>query len=157
MKQILLLASLAFPACMTAQTDVTTDYVKNASFEADDISTLSAVNNSADGLRGYTLASPASWTVSGTGVTQLLVTADCYTDNNFGKVTTLADGTQAYYLRMGWSTGSTTLQQTLGELPKGKYKLYADVRSAYANDAKSSFKLFAGDANISVAFDQGAT
>ena len=157
MKQILLLASLAFPACMTAQTDVTTDYVKNASFEADDISTLSAVNNSADGLRGYTLASPASWTVSGTGVTQLLVTADCYTDNNFGKVTTLADGTQAYYLRMGWSTGSTTLQQTLGELPKGKYKLYADVRSAYANSATSSFKLFAGDANISAAFDQGAT
>lgn len=157
MKQILLLATLAFPACMMAQTDITTDYVKNASFELDDISTLEAVNNSADGLRGYKATAPKEWTVGGTSVTTLVVTADCFTDNNFGKVTTVADGTQAFYLRMGWSAGSTTLSQDIASLPKGKYKLTADVRSAYANSATSSFKLFANSSNTSVTFSPGTT
>ena len=51
MKTSLLLASLAFSTNMMAQTDVTAEYVKNASFELDDIKTIEAVNNSADGLR----------------------------------------------------------------------------------------------------------
>ena len=157
MKRILFLTSLFCSSAMMAQTDVTASYINNASFEADDASTLNAVNSPADGLRGYTLPSPAGWVVSGTDATRLLVTANCYTDNNFGKVTTLADGTQAYYLRMGWSTGSTTLGQTLVALPKGRYKLLADVRSAYANSATSSFTLFAGDAQATAAFSPGNT
>ena len=112
----------------TAQTDVTSQYVGNASFEKDDVSTLTAVNNSADGLRGYTLNPPTGWTEQGTAVTSLLVTKDCYTDNNFGKVTTVPDGSKAFYLRMGWATGSTTLQQTLSALPKGRYRITMDVR-----------------------------
>ena len=52
MKTIVLLASLAFSTSMMAQTDVTAEYVKNASFELDDLKTMEAVNNSADGLRG---------------------------------------------------------------------------------------------------------
>ena len=148
---------LAMSSVAVAQEDLTAQYVGNASFENDQTSSLQAVNNGSDGLRGYTLNSPTGWTVSGTDVTKLLVTANCFTDNNFGKVTTLADGAQAYYLRMGWSTGSTTLKQTLTSLPKGQYKLTADVRTAYANSAASSFELFAGAEKTSVAFIQGST
>ena len=82
------------------QEDVTSQYITNASFEADDIATLSPVQNSSDGLRGYTLAKPLGWIVSGTSVTTLLITKDCYTDNNFGLATTISDGDKAYYLRM---------------------------------------------------------
>ena len=137
-------------------TDVTAQFVTNASFEADDVSTLSPVNNQADGLRGYTVTGPSGWTViNNANAVSLIVTADCYTDNNFGKVTTLADGQQAYYLRMGWSTGITTLRQTIKSLPKGKYMLQVSVRSAYANQATSRFELTAGNDGKSLLFTQG--
>ncbi len=139
------------------RTDVTAKYLSNPSFETDVISALSAVNNSADGLRGYSVAAPQGWTVTnGANAVSLIVTANCYTDNNFGLVTTLADGTQAYYLRMGWSTGTTTLRQTIAALPKGKYQLQASIRSAYANQAVSSFGLTAGGNSTSIAFMQGS-
>jgi len=145
MAGVLLLAGAA-----QAQEDVTARYLTNPSFEADNPANLSAVNNSADGLRGYTLAQPAGWTVSGTSVTQLLVAADCYTDNNFGKVTTVADGSYAYYLRMGWSGGNTVVAQAV-TLPAGTYRFSACLRSAYANSAASSFTLTATAEDVSVA------
>ena len=139
------------------KTDVTSQYLQNASFEADNITSLTAKTESADGLRGYVVSAPQGWTVSGSSVVSLIVTADCYTDNNFGKVTTLADGKQAYYLRMGWSSGSTSISQTIGSLPKGKYQLAASVRSAYANQATSSFALKAGgNKSATTAFEQGS-
>ena len=104
--------------------DITQTYVQNASFEADAVAGLAEVTNAADGRRGWTLANPTGWTVSGTAVTQLLVKADCYADNNFGQVTTVTDGEAAYYLRQGWATGSTKVAQTLKNLPAGK-KSYA--------------------------------
>ena len=102
MKRLLTL-SLSILTAITAfaaqeKTDVTTTYVKNASFETDDITSLQVKTESADGLRGYTVSAPKDWTVNNSSnAVSLIVTADCYTDNNFGKVTTLADGTQAYY------------------------------------------------------------
>ena len=160
MKRLLTL-SLSILTAITAfaaqeKTDVTTTYVKNASFETDDITSLQVKTESADGLRGYTVSAPKDWTVNNSSnAVSLIVTADCYTDNNFGKVTTLTDGSQAYYLRMGWSTGTTTLQQTV-TLPKGKYQLSANIRSAYANSATSSFELIAGTKSTSGAFSQGS-
>ena len=158
-KAWLLLASLlTLGAMANDKEDVTVSYVTNASFEADDVTTLTAENNSADGLRGYKVSAPQGWTVvNSANAVSLLVTADCYTDNNFGLVTTLADGKQAYYLRMGWSTGTTTVRQTIASLPKGKYQLQASVRSAYANQAVSSFGLVAGGSNTSISFSQGST
>ena len=139
-------------------TDVTSTYVRNASFEGDNIASLQAENNSADGLRGYKVNAPKDWTVNnGAKAVSLIVTKDCYTDNNFGKVTTLADGSQAYYLRMGWSTGTTTVRQTIASLPKGKYRLAAGLRSGYANSAFSTIALTAGVKRVDVAFDQGST
>ncbi len=159
MKIPFLLLTLILSASASAQTDVTTSYVRNASFENDDIASLSAITNNADGLRGYRLSSPIGWTVSSTSElgASLLVTADCFTDNNFGKVTTIPDGQQAYYLRMGWSANATTLQQTLSSLPAGTYKLTADVRSAYANNAASSLRLFAAGKGTSLTFNAGET
>ncbi len=144
--------------------NVTAQYVKNASFEADAVSSLTPVTNANDGLRGYTTTSLTGWALSGTSVTNLLVTKDCYADNNFGLMTTIPDGSQAFYLRQGWSTGTTTLQQTLSALPAGKYKLTAAVRTAYANSAASTYSLFATKAGAtnpmektSGSFSQGAT
>ncbi len=158
MKSLLFSLALVLPVAAAAQTDVTATYVSNASFEEDNIASMTPVNQSADGLRGYQTAAPGGWTVSSTSAlgASLIVTADCYTDNNFGKVTTVADGTQAYYMRMGWSTNATTLQQTLAALPAGTYRLTADVRSAYANSATSSLRLFAGDSQESMAFTAGS-
>ena len=161
MKTLILSLLSIFVLPATAQddmTDVTVQYITNSSFEADAISSLTPVNNSADGLRGYTVVAPQGWTVqNGANAVSLIVTRDCYTDNNFGLVTTLADGQQAYYLRMGWSTGATTLSQTLKGLPKGRYQLAADIRSAYANQATSSLEMKAGSASETITFTQGST
>ncbi len=132
-------------------------FKKNPSFEEDNTSQLQTITNPADGLRGYTCDNPKEWTVSGTNVTKLIVTADCFTDNNFGKVGTISDGTQAYYLRQGWSTGTTTMTTTSDELPAGNYRLSCDYKSAYANNATSSFVLScAGKNATSITFTKGS-
>ena len=136
--------------------EVTATYVANPSFEVDNVASLAEVTNNADGRRGWTLATPAGWSVSGTSVTQLLVKADCYTDNNFGLVTTLADGASAYYLRMGWATGATTMKQTLKNLPEGRYKLAIAHRTGYANSATSSLTITAGTEAVTESFVQGS-
>ena len=158
MKKIYLcVVALLVSVCTMAtdETDITQAYVQNASFEADAVAGLAEVTNSADGRRGWTLFTPAGWTVSGTGVTQLLVKADCYADNNFGLVTAVADGEAAYYLRQGWATGVTTMAQKLKQLPSGRYKLSVAHRTGYANSATSSFTLSAGTGSVTQSFVQG--
>ena len=140
----------------TSTEDVTATYITNPSFESDNVASLDEVRNNADGRRGWILAFPSGWMVSGTSVTQLLVKADCYTDNNFGLVTTLADGTSAYYLRMGWATGATTMKQTLKNLPEGRYKLAIAHRTGYANSATSSLTVMAGAEAVTESFVQGS-
>ena len=97
-KTSFLLLALALSATASAQTDVTASYVNNPSFEADNTATLAVVNNNADGLRGYKADAPSGWTVTNSSAmgASLIVTPACYTDNNFGKVTTVADGNQAF-------------------------------------------------------------
>ena len=158
-KTFLLTILLAATHLVWAQekTDITEQYVTNASFEADDVSQLSTVNN--NGLRGYSVSSPAGWTVTNSvGAVSLIVTAQCYTDNDFGLVTTLADGQQAYYQRWGWSDNpvSTSVRQTTGTMPKGNYQLSVSTRTAYANAATSSFDLVAAGKHTTVAFSQGS-
>ena len=158
MKHLLCLLALTLPVAAAAQTDVTATYVSNASFEDDNIALLIPVSQSADGLRGYQTSAPTGWTVSTNSAlgASLIVTPDCYTDNNFGKVTTVSDGSQAFYMRMGWSANATILQQTLAALPAGTYRLSADVRTAYANNATSTMRLFAGDKQELLAFTAGS-
>ena len=157
MKKLIAFCLWALVLSVHAQEDITSKYIKNPSFEQDNASSLSAVNNSADGLRGYTLAQPTGWTVSDpANVTKLLVTKDCYSDNNFGKVTTIPNGTYAYYLRMGWSTGSTSLTQKV-TLPAGNYRLSVNQRTGYANNAVSTLSLTAGSESVGIPFQSGST
>lgn len=149
------IAAVLFSLAISAQKDITSQYLANPSFENDNISSLSAVNNSADGLRGYTLTQPSGWTVSGADVTKLLVTKDCYTDNNFGKLNSIADGEKAYYLRMGWSTGTSSVTQNV-TLPKGKYRLSVSQRAAYANSASSSLSVKGDGETTNVTFSAGS-
>ena len=148
---------ISLSVSLANETDITQQYVTNASFEADASNGLAEVVNSADGRRGWTLTNPTGWSVSGTAVTQLLVKSDCYTDNNFGKVTTLAHGDAAYYLRMGWATGTTIMTQTLKDIPVGRYKLSVAYRAAYANSATSSLTLSVDGAATTKSFAQGST
>ena len=154
------LASFAIVICSWAQTgnyeEITLHYLTNASFEVDNIASLTPVTQNADGLRGYTLSNPNGWSVSGTDVTKLLITKECYTDNNFGVVTTISDGEKAYYLRMGWSNGSTSVTQTIKNLPAGKYLFTIDHRTGYANSASSSFSMKAGNETVAESFVQGS-
>lgn len=138
------------------QEEITSQYISNPSFESDAITGLDAVNNASDGLRGYTLAQPDGWSINGAEVTRLIVTPSCYTDNNFGLVTSVSDGQQAYYLRMGWSTGATSMVQTLKNLPAGNYLLTIDQRTGYANSALSALTLTAGGEAKTEGFVQGS-
>lgn len=153
---MVIVASLFMAEAILAEENVTAKYLANPSFEADNPSSLTPVNNSADGLRGYTLSSPTGWTVSGTSVTTLLVGTNCYTDNNFGKVTSVADGSYAYYLRMGWNAGETTMKQTIS-LSEGKYRFTVSQRTAYVNSATSSLTIFAGTDSQIQSFQTGST
>lgn len=123
-----------------AQTDVTEAYLENPSFEADSAACTDLsdqkVTNSADGLRGWEI-SPAGWTVTSPGVS-LLINADCFTDNNFGK-TTMADGNFALYQRFGWGEAASSIRQTTKEnLPAGDYKLTFQTKAYAANNATTS-------------------
>lgn len=120
-----------------AQTDVTATYLANPSFEADatqcTAASNQAVTNDADGLRGWTIQ-PQGWTATSPGVS-LLISADCYTDNNLGK-TAVADGDFAFYQRFGWGSASSELRQTsVKPLPAGSYKLEFYTKAFTVNGA----------------------
>ena len=126
--------ALAFATHISAQTDVTSLYLSNPSFE---VATLgNQVTNQNDGLRGWEVSTLTGWTTTNPG-TQLLITADCFTDNNFGK-TAIADGQYALYQRVGWTTAASTVSQVTQSIPAGEYQLTFRTKAFYANSATSS-------------------
>ncbi len=132
----------------------------NPSFEtASDIG--NAVSEGSEGLRGYAVSDVTGWKLEDSNISdlkRLYVTADCATDNGFGTVTTIADGDYALYLRRGWTTGTTTLSQTIAALPSGEYTLSFDWRSGYANSAESTMTVIAGTAQSkAAAFKKGSS
>ena len=133
---------MCMAACSVAygQEDVTAKYLTNPSFEADAEACTPgsslAVTNSADGLRGWNIK-PAGWEFTAADVS-LLISKDCFTDNNFGK-TDIADGELAFYQRVGWSSTVSELRQTTQtELPAGDYALTFCTKAFYANNATSN-------------------
>ena len=123
----------------SAQTDVTASYLTNPSFEADAAKCNSSteLKEGTEGLRGWNLSSITGWTTTSPGK-QLLISADCATDNSFGK-TTIADGTYAFYQRFGWGSATGTLsQKTTAALPAGKYQMTFRYKAFAANGAVSS-------------------
>ena len=130
-------------------------YFDNPSFEKDDISTLST-----DATRGaYTITAPANWTLSGNtpDVHDIMTASATATDNNFGAPGAPTDGSQMFYLRVGWNNWATTLSTTSSQaLPAGKYRISFDYRTGYAQSAASSFVFScAGVSNSSVTFNKG--
>ena len=123
----------------SAQTDVTATYLTNPSFEADaaQCNSSTEVREGTEGLRGWNLSSITGWTTTSPGK-QLLISADCATDNSFGK-TAIADGTYAFYQRFGWGSATGTLsQKTTAALPAGKYQMTFRYKAFAANGAVSS-------------------
>lgn len=144
---------------LLAQTDVTNTYLVNPSFEGENVASLPVVGTKGEGdsYRGWTLAQPTGWTVTNS-LTGQLKEAEAYTDNGFGTVGAMADGTYCYYQRQGWSDGTTKIAQTItSTLPAGVYFFKAKVKTAYANSATSSVTLSANGTNSSAtAFAEGA-
>ena len=138
---IMMAVAMLLPLNASAQTDVTATYLTNPSFEADAAKCTDAVKKteSSDGLRGWDVSSITGWTTTRPDK-QLLITADCFTDNNFGK-TAIPNGTYAFFQRMGWNNGSSAIRQTTASLPAGSYLLKVKTKAFYANSATSSATL----------------
>ena len=152
-KRLMMLARLTLVALVAgAQTDVTTQYFTNPSFEEDALNCTDAVKKSenSDGLRGWDVSFITGWTTTRPDK-QLLITADCYTDNNFGK-TPMANGQYALFQRNGWSDKSSRIMtSSVGALPAGEYLLRFNYKAFYANSATSSFTTTVND------FESGKT
>lgn len=123
----------------SAQTDITLQYLTNPSFEADASKCTDSVkkSESTDGLRGWDVSTITGWTTTRPDK-QLLITADCFTDNNFGK-TPIADGNYALFQRMGWKDGTSSISQTSTKaLESGTYLLTLKAKAFYANGGSNA-------------------
>ena len=147
---------------VTAQTDVTTTYLTNPSFEADAAKCTNStkVEEGTEGLRGWKVSPITGWTTSNPSK-QLLISAACATDNSFGK-TDIPDGTYAIYQRFGWGSATGTIsQKTKQAMPVGKYKLTFKYKAFADNGAQSACTVAANGAsslrNASYSFDAGSS
>ena len=141
--------ALLFSVCAHAQTDITQSYLNNPSFEADaslcNNASTSKIINTGDGLRGWNI-SPLGWQATNPSVA-LLITKDCFTDNNFGK-TEIQDGNYAYYQRYGWGSAASELKQSSKQaLPAGEYELSFFCKTYCANNAATSASIRIVDNN----------
>jgi len=127
--------------------DITEKYIKNPSFEEDDINLLSK-----DDTRGaYVATSVVDWKLSGSyGVSDIMTASATATDNNFGAPGKPSDGKQMYYIRNAWKTSSASLLQSI-TLPAGIYKLTLDNKCVTASSHMAY--LVAGDDNITLPFN----
>lgn len=150
-KSLLLLAATMITSFATAQTDITSQYLQNPSFEADKTSSLSA-----DGTRGaYSITKVTGWTLSGSyGVSDIMTASATATDNNLGKPGSPSDGSQMYYIRNAWANGSAALKQSV-KLPAGKYRFAVDSKSATPGTS-SSGKIVAGSNNTTITMATGS-
>lgn len=129
-----LLAVSASMATLSAQTDVTAQYLTNPSFEA-------------DGNQGGT-AVPTGWTlgeVTG-GYTSYRPINNTTTPNgnlavSDGIKSGAADGSCYLYVRTNWGASVCNLNQTTTALPAGRYTLTADVLNPYTQKVLPTFTM----------------
>jgi len=126
--------------------DITEEYIKNPSFELDDISSLPL-----DNTRGaYIAKTVVGWTLSGSyGVSDIMTASATATDNNFGAPGNPSDGDQMYYIRNAWKATSASLLQSV-TLPIGIYRLSLDNKCV--TTSSHTAYLIAGDNNIVLTF-----
>ena len=148
MRKLLFLVALLW--CTLAQaedrSDITSQYLKNPSFEADDITALAK-----DDTRGaYKAPTVVDWNLSGSyGVSDIMTAAATATDNNFGAPGQPSDGQQMYYIRNAWSATSATLLQSI-TLPAGTYELTVDNKCITASSHSAS--IIAGSEQTALTF-----
>lgn len=130
----------------SAQTDITSQYLKNPSFEEDNVNSLPK-----DNTRGaYTAASVVGWTLSGSyGVSDIMTESATATDNNFGVPGKPSDGTQMYYLRHAWADATPSLTQKV-TLKAGKYRLSVDNKCI--TQSSQSASIVAGSEETALTF-----
>ncbi len=82
MKKLIAFCLWALVLSVHAQEDITSQYIKNPSFEQD------AVSGATDSRGGYAMTSITGWTLNapsgGYAVTDLMTSAATATDNNYG-------------------------------------------------------------------------
>ncbi len=126
--------------------DITSGYIKNSSFENDDIKSLTT-----DSRGGYVISSIDGWTLSGNyGVSDIMTSSATATDNNFGAPGTPSDGNQMYYIRNAWAQTTASLTQNI-TLPAGKYKFTADNKCITTGSSTAS--LIAGNESTSFTYE----
>ena len=148
----LFLVNIFAAATLCAQTDVTSQYLRNASFEQPLASGLPA-----DATRGARTVGTGltGWTVTGSyGVSDIMTATATATDNDLGAPGSASDGAQMYYARHAWNNGTMSVKQTV-TLPAAKYRLTVDSKSAHAG-TKSSGKLVAGSEKAVIAMNSGS-
>ena len=148
MKKTILLVLLSLASVANAQEDITAQYIKNPSFEQDDISQLPV-----DHTRGaYTATEVKGWKLQGSyGVSDIMTSSATATDNNFGAPGSPSEGSQMYYIRNAWNASTATLLQRV-TLPAGVYKLTLDNKCVTQSSHAAS--LVAGTERLSLAFQE---
>lgn len=146
MKKLFFALALTAAINANAQDDITAKYLKNPSFENDDIKSLAV-----DATRGaYTAKTVQGWTLSGGyGVSDIMTAAATATDNNFGKPGTPSDGSQMYYIRHAWTNTSASLLQSI-TLPKGRYRISVDNKCITGSAHSAS--IVAGNESTALTF-----
>lgn len=114
---------------MWAQTDVTSQYVKNPSFEysAEGVANTGDVKLS-NGATFYGWTAP---TLNNSYV-NIEVTSSA-PNSGYGKSVKASDGNYFFFNRQGWGDATSSLSQVIPSLPVGKYYLCADYKSAGVN------------------------
>ncbi len=114
-----------------AQTDVTSTYIVNPSFEysAEGVAyTANKALNNGDAFYG--------WTAPTLNSSMTFVNIDITKDadhSGFGK-TTASDGTYFFFNRRGWGDATSSLKQTISSLVAGKYYVSIDYKAAASHD-----------------------
>ncbi|MCD8305035.1 MAG: hypothetical protein LUC86_09475 [Prevotellaceae bacterium] len=146
-----LLSVAAFAFAETDREDITSQYLKNPSFEEDDLSSLTKETTRG----GYPFTSVTDWTFtsslsSGYGQAEFMTAEATATDNDYGAPGSPSDGTQMVYLRDAWNSTSASLMQSV-TLPAGTYALSVDNKCV-TEGSGHSVNLVAGDTRTSLTF-----
>lgn len=142
MKRKLLLAALCVVGAlgMRAQTDVTSTYITNASFDSGSAFAQKKANSVSSSITGWTVSEGGNYqyyTVGNSG------SNEPDNDSGFGKTVTAANGTKYVHIRHGWKGSSTEISQSLSNLPKGKFTLSLKHKGATPRTKSPTLKLSA--------------
>ena len=117
---------------LSAQTDVTSTYITNPSFEA----------NGTTVAETQTSTAVSDWTYSYSKSDKTVVSVWDNSNNatGYGKEVTPADGSYYGQIRIRWENGinSGTLTQTSAEIPAGYYKLSIKYKAASSNNTSGT-------------------